>query len=317
MITDLRDGDPVEMTLLCREFKVATTKSGQEYLALRLEDRSGGLSARVWDNVGQFSGDGSLAGQVVRVDGVVNSYKGELQIKVNDLQVIANADPSAYLTASRFDPQMLSAQLLESIKAHTSSPVRDIVLRAIQIAETFETSPAAKANHHAFASGLLEHTYSMVRLAATLGRHYSTYYPGLINTELLVAGTVLHDIGKVWELKKIEAGYTTVGELVGHIAMGAELVRRSMADLGIVDPDLAMQLAHMVLSHHGRREWGSPVEPKTPEAVLLHFLDQVDSRMGMVFEALEGVEPGQWSEKVWALGTKFYRAPKLDGGEDG
>jgi 3'-5' exoribonuclease len=163
----------------------------------------------------------------------------------------------------------------------------------------------------------------MVRLAVSIGKHYESYYPGLVSIELLVAGAVLHDIAKTWELKTVEAGYTTHGELVGHIAMGVELISEAVAeeepnfDDGVRE-DLVIQLKHLVLSHHGVREWGSPIQPKTPEAILLWLIDMMDSRMGMAFEALEGIEPGNWTERLWALdNVRLFRRLPLPGEDSG
>jgi 3'-5' exoribonuclease len=191
--------------------------------------------------------------------------------------------------------------------------LRRLLLHVIEhpeVAPRLSTAPAAVANHHAYRSGLAEHTLSMMRLATLIGSHYADYYPGRIEPDLLVAGVLLHDLGKVWELEgDLATRYSTVGNLVGHIPMGAAFIARAAAELGDVPDALVHELQHLVLSHHGELAYGSPQTPKTLEAQLLHYIDQLDSKANLFVNAA-GTTPG-WSPFQRNLGRPVLQPSEL------
>lgn len=306
MISDLQEGDKTSIEALCTSCKEAQSKKGDAYLIVELQDQSGSIEGRVWDDVERIK-EVLQPRECVWADGRVDSYRDQLQFRIEDAGELEGVTAAAFLRRSRFSMEVMVDGLLDLIREHTESPLTEVLLRALEIADGFEEARAAMKNHHAYACGLLEHTYSMARLGVMIGQHYATYYPGLIRVDLILAGVLLHDIGKVWEYNQVDGSVTDVGELVGHIGTGVEIITRAMADTGTTDPDLGLELRHLVLSHHGRKEFGSPVEPKTAEAILLSRLDDLDSRMGMVAEAVSDVTPGAWSEKVWPLGVRVYR----------
>jgi len=306
-VSAVRAGDRVKTVLLVLDKRAQTTRSGKPYLSLMLGDRTGSMQARVWDDAERY---GALfeAGDFVFVDALPETFNGQLQLKVNHLERVSSqaVDTRDFQAASKFDPDEMADGLKQLIASEVKSPeVRrfiEAVLDDSEIKAGLERAPAAKGNHHAYLAGLLEHTLSMTRLAVAIGRHYEAYYEGLLDTDLLIAGTVLHDIGKIWELSSdLKIDYTTEGRLVGHIVMGTELITRVLAQLDIRDAELGLRLKHLVLSHHGKQEYGAVVEPMTPEAQVLHFIDQIDSRMNMFASAVEGAE-GAWSTWVRPLG---------------
>jgi 3'-5' exoribonuclease len=210
------------------------------------------------------------------------------------------------------------AQLKELLHEHIKSPAVLNFLRTLlaqdALAARFKQAPAATSNHHNYLGGLLEHVLSMARMACMLCDHYARYYPGLIDRDLVIAGCILHDLGKSEELSW-ERGfeYTTQGQLIGHIPRGIELIEEAAARMSPAPPDgLLLQLKHLVLSHHGKLEYGSPVRPRTPEAILLHELDMIDSRMSMCFAVARAAppvsaeRPERWTEHHRALETRLY-----------
>jgi len=296
----------------CRE---ATTKSGKPYWTLKLSDRTGTMAGRVWDPADAADGPLDVPG-VFRVVGVVDAWRDELQLKVDRVEPFTPPDDAfdALVPASKWTGE----RLVEELRQHVSTTVRSDVLRRLllhvmdhpEVAPRLGSAPAAVANHHAYRSGLAEHTLSMMRLATLIGTHYAHYYPGRIEPDLLVAGVLLHDLGKVWELEgDLATRYSTVGNLVGHIPMGAAFIARAAAELGDVPTSLVHELQHLILSHHGELAYGSPQTPKTLEAQLLHYIDQLDSKANLFVNAA-GDAPG-WSPFQRNLGRPVLQPSAL------
>lgn len=319
-IADLVDNQPVETVFLVASKAVRETKNGDPYLCLTLQDRTGTIEVRAWDNAialdSRFEAD-----HFVAIRGRVSSYRGELQITLSDLERVEESEVNLadYLPHSKWSADELFDSLLALIEEEVESKeVRRFFAKLFSDQEfqrRYKRAPAAMSNHHNYLAGLLEHSLSMARLAVSMGRHYNAYYPGLVNVDLLVAGCIIHDMGKIEELHfKRSFEYSTAGRLLGHITIGAQWVEETAATMQPpLDPNLVMQLKHLVLSHHGRQEYGSPVTPKTAEAMLLHFLDMVDSRMAMWWNACESSiqGPGQsegWSDYQRNLNGSLYIA---------
>jgi 3'-5' exoribonuclease len=284
-----------------------STKSNKPYLNLILGDKTGQIEGRVWD-----PGDPRIAkdferGDIVKVRGSFSRYEDRAQVKVDQLRkaLKAEADKTDMLPATTCDVDALWAQLEASVES-LANPDLKRLLKALladpALAQAYREAPAARQLHHAWLGGLLEHVVSLLALADRVAAHYT-----LLDRDLLVAGVILHDIGKIRELMW-ETGfdYTVEGMLLGHIQMGVDLVEKTIAGLPGFPDRLRTLVLHMILSHHGKLEFGSPKLPMIPEALVLNFLDDLDAKiqaMTSEFEksAREGRAPDELTGKVWAL----------------
>ncbi len=297
-IRDLKPGQPLDSFFVVSSAKEGTTQRGSRFLTLSVSDATGTVQAKVWSPDAAFAEEPTWPG-IYRLEGKVDSYRDEMQLQVDRATPYQPApeEYDALVAASRWTGEALVAAIEAHIEAHVRAPgLRRLLLAALHhddIRSRFAVSPAATANHHAYRSGLAEHTLSMMRLGTTIAAHYASYYPGLVDGDLLVAGTLLHDIGKVWELEgELATDYSTVGRLVGHIPMAAAFIARLAAEQGDVPDALVWELQHLILSHHGEYEYGSPKKPKTVEAQLLHYIDQIDARTNIF--AMD-VRKGGWT----------------------
>jgi 3'-5' exoribonuclease len=284
-----------------------TTKQNKPYLSLTLGDKTGQIEARVWE-----IGDPRIAkvferGEMVKVRGSVSRYDERAQLKVDQLRVaLANeADKMDMLPATTCDVSLLWAAL-EAVVASITNPdlkrLLEVLLADAALAQAFREAPAARGLHHAWLGGLLEHVVSLLGLADRVAAHYP-----MLNRDLLLTGVILHDIGKIRELSwDTGFDYTVEGVLLGHIQMGVELVEKTIAGLPGFPDRLRTLVVHMILSHHGKLEFGSPKLPMIPEALVLNFVDDLDAKMQAIaseFEksAREGRAPDEMTGKVWSL----------------
>lgn len=312
LIRTLKEGDSFQGFLLAQEATYKTSAKGSEYLELKLGDASGDLKAFLWD-VRAVEGDmDAIRSDVfVRVKGAVTCYNGRLQLKLDKARFAADAEvgdfSSFFPVSARPVPEMLAE--LDGFIGSVRDPwirqllsglfVEDAALRA-----AFAQAPAAKSMHHAYLGGLLEHTLSILGMADRACGHYRG-----LNRDLVVAGAFLHDVGKTAELSyQRSIGYTDAGNLLGHIAIEAEWISRAVGKIPGFPEELRMQILHIILSHHGRLEFGSPVLPKTPEALLVHYLDDLDGKLEVMFRAVKD-EAGSnsWSPFSRALDRMIYR----------
>jgi 3'-5' exoribonuclease len=287
-----------------------TTKTNKPYLNLILGDKSGQLEARIWD-----PGDPRIAkdfekGDIVKVRGACSRFEDRMQMKVDQLRVaqsseVAKAD---LLPATTFNVDDLWKQLLayvESMKNPDLKRLLTFMLADPAIAEAYREAPAARQLHHAWLGGLLEHVVSLLNLANRVAAHYA-----LLDRDLLLTGVILHDIGKIHELSwGVGFDYTVEGILLGHIQMGVDMVEKAMAGLPEFPDRLRTLVLHMILSHHGKLEFGSPKLPMIPEALVLNFVDDLDAKMQAVsseFEkcAREGKAADELTGKVWSLDNR-------------
>ena len=294
-VEELSEDDVVQSTFLVTDKAIRPSRTGELYLRLTLADRTGRIEARAWTDP-EMLGARVAIDDFVALRGEVSRYGDTLQVDVTDLDRVPDASVSMadYFPTSDWSADAMWSQLCDLLEVHLrSEPIRaflDALFQDEGTAQRFRTAPAAMSNHHAYLSGLLEHCLSMCHVALRLADHYELYYPGLINRDLLIAGVILHDFAKVWELSYRRAfDYTTAGRLVGHIPMGAEHVSRVAARAKRpISEDLQTHLKHLVLAHHGELSYGSPVTPKTAEAFLLHQIDMIDSRMNMYWNERSG-----------------------------
>jgi len=284
-----------------------TTKQNKPYLNLTLGDKTGQIDGRVWD-----PGDPRIAkeferGDLVKVRGSVSRFEDRCQVKVEQLRraLASEADLKDMLPCTAHDIDELWRQLettVESIADPDLKRLLNALLGDAEIAKEYREAPAARQLHHAWLGGLLEHVVSLLGLADRVAAHYA-----LLDRDLLVTGVILHDIGKVRELTW-ETGfdYTVEGVLLGHIQMGMDLVEKTIAGLPGFPERLRTLVLHMILSHHGKLEFGSPKLPMIPEALVLNFLDDLDAKMQAMaseFErsAREGKAADELTGRVWAL----------------
>jgi 3'-5' exoribonuclease len=296
-IAELKEGAQVKQCFLLRRVESRTTKGGKPFLSLVLADKTGTINAKVWEDAlkrWKTSAESLVPAEFVAVQGQVESYQGELQVNVQYINTVKELeaqgrrppdfDPELLIPITPYDREQLWGELKEMADANLRSPMRELVLSLLdRYRDDLMSCPAARIYHHPYLGGLLEHTWSVARhTLASL-----QIYPDL-NPDVALAGAILHDLGKVKEIANPQAPDLTVaGQLLGHIVLGWEMVREEARTLDFPDPNLLVQLEHIILSHHGSLEFGSPVLPKTREALLVYFLDDLDAKLKMMGQHLE------------------------------
>jgi 3'-5' exoribonuclease len=277
-VADLAPGTRLETTFLVQSKERKTASNGRPYLDLELRDASGVIKAKVWD-CDRLDQDVE-AEDFVWVQGNVDAYRGSPQVVVSKLRRCRDEeiDPRDYLPRSKRDPEEMYAALLDRLHRAAVGPVGALLLAVFEdpaIAEKYKLAPAAMSYHHAYLGGLLEHVLSLIEL----GDQVCDHYPSL-RRDLVLAGIVLHDIGKIDELAFRRAfRYTTRGQLLGHITIGLAMVNEKMRAIPDFPADLRDQIQHIILAHHGELEFGSPKQPAFPEAFVVHALDNLDSKL--------------------------------------
>jgi 3'-5' exoribonuclease len=323
LISLLKEGDAVQQYFMVRQAETRMDKSGNPYLSLSLGDKSGAMVARVWNKVLAKCPGPFAPGDHVGVQAQVESYKGELQLNIRYINTVAalrdlgrdlqEYDPVLLCQATPYDRQALWQELWQLAETQIGPPLGELVLRILdRYREEFQVCPAALRYHHPYLGGLLEHTWFVTRHALAS----VTIYPEL-NRDLVLAGAILHDLGKVKELANPPAPERTVpGHLLGHIVLGWEMVRSEAQALNFSDPILLVQLEHIILSHHGSMEFGSPILPKTREALLVNFLDDLDAKLKMMSQHLEsdGGE-GDFTSYNRALQRDLYKGGPAAAGD--
>jgi 3'-5' exoribonuclease len=284
-----------------------TTKSNKAYLSLVLGDKTGQLEGRVWEPSDPRIAKDFERGDIVKARGSASRFDDRLQMKIDQLRVAlpSEVDKTDLLPSTTYDIADLWRQLLGFVESFTNPDLKLLLTTMLAdpaLAQAYREAPAAKQLHHAWLGGLLEHVISLCTLADRVAPHYP-----LLNRDLLMTGVILHDIGKVRELSwEIGFEYTVEGSLLGHIQIGTALAERAMDSLPNFPPRLKTLVLHMILSHHGKLEFGSPKLPMIPEALALSFLDDLDAKMQAIqgeFDKClrEGKGPDEMTGKVWAL----------------
>ena len=317
-VRDLRPGTDIDEVYSVRSKDVRQRRGGGPYLALTLGDRTGEVTGLVWDNVDRL-GKICEAGRVVRVRGQVQRYNQRLQVVVRGAEQLAaeDIDPALFVRASEHDPELLWQRLTALVEEVSDPHLKQLLFRVFSdpdVERRFKVAPAARGMHHAYRSGLLEHTVSMVVVARSLARHYR------LHEDLVVAGALLHDLGKIWELDiDTSIEYTDEGRLLGHLAMEVLFVDSKISELGSFPPEYRRLVLHMLLSHHGEYEFGSPRRPKTPEALLVHMVDNLDAKLAGMLEAVGGGgdDAEAWSDFSRILDRYVYRKRLPQPGDDG
>ena len=304
-IARMARGIDIEGFYLLKSAFPKVTVSGKPFLTAVLADESGTIEAKVWDYTGPI-GERD-AGKIIKVRGSVSDYRGALQVTVDKLRLAAeddHVDVSRLVRVAPIDRAGAYADIARLVSTLEDADYRAVCEEMLRRHEdAFRTIPAAKSVHHSFLSGLLMHTYNMLRLADFLAAQYAD----TVNRSLLLAGTLLHDFGKEREFTFSELGlvtdYSTKGQLLGHLVMGAQEIAALSAELDLSE-EKAMLLEHLILSHHGEPEFGAAVLPQCAEAELLSLIDQIDSRMEIYREALAPLKSGEFSQRIFALDNR-------------
>jgi 3'-5' exoribonuclease len=305
---DIRENQLVDALFLVASKNHGVTKGGRSYLTLRLLDRSGEIEARVWERADDL-GRGFDKNDFVRVRGQATLYQGKIQIRVQDVMRVDETKIAAedFLPRSATDPEAMLDELqaiLRGIKNPHLLALAEACFADEELMRLLKQAPGAKTIHHPYLSGLLEHTLSLLKLIQKVVENYRG-----IDVDLLLIGGFLHDIGKVFEFTFDRAiDYTDEGQLLGHLVMEVELVERKVAGIADFPAELAMLVKHMLVSHHGAYEFGSPKLPQTLEAVILHSLDDLDGKIQAI-QNLPEKEPGsRWTVFHRAYGRSFFKA---------
>ncbi len=294
-------------TFLVSEKHILKARNGDEYVGLKLKDRSGVIDAKIWNNLIHLK-DKFEAGDFVKITGESNYYNDNWQVIIKDLEKLdeGDVDKKAFLPSTQKDVESLQAELLSLIDSVKHAGLRKLLEEIFtdeKFYNAFIHAPAAKSMHHAYVGGLIEHTVSVAKIANIVSKNYSD-----VDGDLLVTAALLHDIGKVYELDPVTFNYTTEGKLLGHIIIGYTIIQNKIEKLNLLKEETKLNLLHCILSHHGEYEYGSPKKPKTKEAVLLHLIDMLDSRMQPVADAKIDESTG-WSDMIKIIGKAIY-APK-------
>ena len=282
-VEQLKEGQTISDVFLVKSSRVGETRAGKPYLLLSVADKTGEIGGPVWDNAEQVAAYCEV-GSFIHLKGGVSLYRDKVQLRIDEVTPVdkSRINMADFVAASRNDLGEMSDSLMKVCRSITNPYIRKLLIYFLEgdsLGRMFTEAPAAKGIHHAYLGGLLEHSLSMAKVADMLASHYRG-----VDRSLLLAGVFLHDIGKVKELYS-ENGvidYTDVGRLKGHLVMGSEMVAEAARKIPDFPDDLLVKVQHLILSHHGRQEFGSPVVPMTVEAFLLNYIDELDSRMNML-----------------------------------
>jgi 3'-5' exoribonuclease len=315
-LTKLSDGEAVEEIYLASEKQLRPNRTGNLYLQLRCSDKSGSLTAMLW-NADQRVYDSFENGNYVHVKGTAQLYNNNMQLILKSVQPVpaSTINPEDFQTKSSQDIDRLLGQVSEQLRGMKNSDLRNLAeafLNDARLMDCLKRAPAGVKNHHAYSGGLLEHVASLMNAILAI----APLYPEA-DSDLLLLGGFLHDIGKLEELSySPDLGYTDAGQLLGHLVIGVQILSQKIAEVesrtGKPFPQsLALRLNHMIVSHHGEPEFGSPKVPMTFEALILHFLDNLDAKVASFRQLIaDDVTPqSPWTTYNPQLGRKIYKGP--------
>ncbi|MBB5183433.1 3'-5' exoribonuclease YhaM family protein [Catenisphaera adipataccumulans] len=307
MIKDIHEEGKIKINALITKCDVGKTAKGNPYLSMTLQDASGILDTKYW-NLTEEQIKTLHVGMVVEAVGDVIFYRNAFQLRVHKMHELPDEKITDYVRrAPESDVQLHQdvADLLNQMNDETLYMITSTILERYE--ETFYTYPAATKNHHNYVGGLAFHSVTMAKEALEICGHYPW-----LNQDLLIAGCLLHDVGKTIELSDpVLPEYTIKGNLIGHISLVYNIIHDTAKELHVDEQENVMLLEHMILSHHGKHEFGSPVLPMIPEAEVLTLLDNLDSRMFMMKQSLDATKPGEIGPRVFALENRMiYHAGK-------
>lgn len=309
MIKEFQEGENLSVPLLISSVLNGVTSNGAPYMSITFSDKSGTIDGKLWD-VKEEQADKINSGSVLLVNCDVIRYKGNLQVKVHSVSSLSpdQYDINDFVVSSLIPQQVMRDNLNQAINQIQNKVLKAIVTAVMQeFDRDFFLYPAASRIHHDFIGGLAEHVIGMLRL----GNNVADQYP-LINRDLLVSGIIVHDMGKLFELSgTIATEYTTEGRLIGHISIMQAKLSAIADKLGYGDSEECMLLRHMILSHHGAYEYGSPVLPMIVEAEILSMIDNIDARMNTLSKAMRDIEQGEFTQRMFALENRSFYKPVI------
>lgn len=311
MLFEYKEGEEFGIYVLIKAADVRIARNGNPFIAFRFQDRSGSMDGMYWsateEEITTFQ-----VGKVAFLRGERDNYQGTPQVKIKALRLAEAGepdDPTLYVERIEMKIETIREMINDALFLIHEPNINRVVRKILSDHEqAFYSYPAAKRNHHAMAGGLAYHTVSMLQMA----RHLIDYYPQL-NSSLLIGGLILHDIGKTIELSgPISTEYTLKGKMMGHIVIMSELIDQVCRQIGI-DPEkeAIILLKHVVLAHHGKLEYGSPVLPRLLEAEVLHHIDNLDATINMIASALDKTEDGQDSPQIYPLDRRAFYKPNF------
>lgn len=313
-VNELQDGESIDQVFLASEKQLRTNRNGNLYLQVRLSDRSGSVTAMLWNaNQGHF--DGFENGDFVVVRGTSQIYNGGMQVLAREVKKssASDIDEADFVTLGQASIEKMVGRVSEMLRAMSNPHLRSLaecMLLDESLMQQFRTAPAGIKNHHAYHGGLLEHVLSLMELVLLVAPRYQG-----VDADVLLFGAFLHDIGKTKELTySPDLGYSDQGQLLGHLLLGVSILDRAIeqtqAQTGEAFPEkLANHLRHMIVSHHGSYEFGSPKLPMSLEAIALHHLDNMDAKLHSVRQLIEeDVNKGSsWTVYHPGIGRKIYK----------
>jgi len=295
-LSELKEDEQIIEHYLCKFKQSQKTRSGKTYYSLKLQDKTAIIDAKVWElnkDIANFE-----EGDMIKIDGIVQSYQTELQIKINKIRPSREGEfvPSDFIPTTEKDIEEMYAQLTAIIKTventHIKTLLENIFIKDTARVNMIKTHAAAKSMHHGYLGGLLEHILSVTEICDFMSPRYK-----YVNRDILLAGALLHDIGKIYELMPMpRSEYTDDGQMLGHIILGVEMVAMEVAQIEGFPHQLASLIKHLIISHHGEYAFGSPKLPSTSEAILLHYADNMDAKLKTFEEVIEkDATPGPWT----------------------
>jgi len=294
-VKDIKEDDIVNDLYLVKVKRLGQTKNGASFLSLTLSDKTGDIETRAWDRAEELAAL-FKEGDIIEVKGKAGSYRNQVQLTLTGLASSKEDNPSLFLESTPYDTSSMMRELKGIVKGIKNANLRDLInsfLSDHDFIEKFKEAPAAKNFHHGYIGGLLEHTLSVCRLAG----HVHEQYPEL-DGDLLVAGAFLHDIGKIREFSYgRNVDYSDEGRLMGHLVLGVSMLEDKIAGVKNFPAETALCLKHMILSHHGEYDFGSPKRPKFLEAFVLHLIDDLDAKMNGIARIMsKDKKEGAWTD---------------------
>jgi len=302
-LKDIKQGEKVSSSFLVAEKNMAFSLKGSPYLTVRLKDKTGEIDGKVWENAIEFDRQ-FKKGDLIAIEGRAANYKNSIQISIIGIRKInwEEAEPTDYLPGTKGDVDVMYGEMMDYVNKIQNKPLQDLLYAFFQdekTAQLFKRAPAAKGFHHIYLGGLLEHTLSVVRLLEKAAAHYRN-----LDRDMIIAGGLLHDIGKIYEFSYDRLiDYSDEGRLIGHIVMGVEMIDKKIAAIPDFPPQLALEIRHIILSHHGEFDFGSPKRPKTMEALVVHYMDDLDAKLN----AFEGIIANSANtDSDWTTYNRFF-----------
>ncbi|MBR2824826.1 MAG: HD domain-containing protein [Solobacterium sp.] len=308
-IKDLVEKERLTQPMLIKSCSKGTTNKGAPYLNLELQDDTGKIVGKLWD-AKESDEDVAISGTVVEASFEVIEYGGGLQLRVNEIKPLdqSTVDLREFLLTGKYTTEEVKTEIKKYVNSITNKNMKAIVVEMFKkVGDKYFEYPAASRIHHSFYGGLAEHSLGLVKTAEAI----ANLYPNL-NYDLLISSALIHDMGKTVELGGlVSSEYSEEGRLTGHISICHGWLMEVAEKLGVADSEESLLLRHMILSHHGKLEYGSPVLPLLLEAEVLSMIDNIDARINTISDLLETLEEGKWSQRVPSLdGRQFYK-PKL------